>query len=171
MSSRQCLRGGHAQNMRVIMCHRQPESPDSADSQPISSGPRPSDPGLLLSFWSQAQQSTSAAFALVNQIHVGYFEFGPNASHPRMMLCVWSEGLTSTFAAFTLVPGPQVDVCCVHFGPRPSTSAAFTLMSSCQGLWSITEHRQPPLLRTSVSIGAIFTGLITGAYSMLHLNE
>ena len=70
-------------------------------------GPRPSDPGLLLSLWSQtlrstsaALRSTSAAFTLVPnpQIHVCCFHFRP-------------QTLRSTSAALTLVPSP---VCC-HF--------------------------------------------------------
>ena len=73
-------------------------------------GPRPSDPGLLLSLWSQtlrstsaALRSTSAAFTLVPnpQIHVCCFHFRPKLSDPRLLLSLWSQALF----AVTLMPG------------------------------------------------------------------
>ena len=103
---------------RACMCHRQPDSPDGADRRPIPSGPRP---WALRSRSAKAQQSASAAFALVNQIHVGCFEFGP-------------RGLKSTFVALCLIRRPEVHVCCFQSGPRPSSRRLL------RSLWSQAVH-------------------------------
>ena len=75
-------------------------------------------------FGPQALKSTSAAFTLA-----------PGPSSLRLLLSLWPPYHPSPHLLLSLwPPGPQVHVCCFHFGPRALkfTSAAVTLVPGPQ---------------------------------------
>ena len=121
--------------------------PLKSTSAAFTLAPGPSSPGLLLSLWLPGPSSPGLLLSLRPpgpQVHICCFHFGPQAlkstsaaftlapgpSSPLLLLSLWPPYHSSPHLLLSLwPPGPQVHVCCCHFGPQAlkSTSAAFTL--------------------------------------------